>query len=80
MMLIRYAYKNHIYGTEFIEKFENGGLEQHTDLPRLDEGKVGGAFWSAFMLCPSNGSDFSNENYAPSAQLQHAKLLVEKLS
>ena len=36
----------------------------HIDLPRLKDGKVGGAFWSAFVLCPENGTDFSDGNYA----------------
>jgi membrane dipeptidase len=36
----------------------------HVDLPRLKEGKNGGAFWSAFVPCPANWSDFSDENYA----------------
>lgn len=35
------------------------------DLPRLDAGRVGGSFWSAFVPCPANGSDFSDANYAP---------------
>ena len=33
------------------------------DLPRLKDGKQGGAFWSAFTLCPKNGTDFSDANY-----------------
>ncbi len=36
----------------------------HVDLPRLKKGKNGGAFWSAFVPCPANGTDFSDENYA----------------
>lgn len=36
------------------------------DLPRLREGQNGGAFWSVFVPCPANGSDFSDENYATS--------------
>jgi len=36
----------------------------HVDLPRLREGKNGGAFWSAFVPCPANWSDFSDKNYA----------------
>lgn len=35
----------------------------HVDLPRLRKGNVGGAFWSAFVLCPKNGTDFSDANY-----------------
>ena len=37
----------------------------HVDIPRMDKGKYGGAFWSAFEPCPEDGDDFSNENYAP---------------
>lgn len=60
-------YKNKIYGDDFKEKFENGGFIQHVDLPRLDAGMQGGAFWSAFMPCPAgNGTDFSTARYAPS--------------
>ncbi len=66
MILLRFLYKNQIYGTNFTDKFERGGLEGQVDLPRLDQGMLGGAFWSAFMLCPSNASDFSDEAYAPS--------------
>lgn len=65
LISLRVLYGNHIYGTKFTDKMENGGLEMHVDLPRLDQGKVGGAFWSAFVPCPANGSDFSDENYAP---------------
>ena len=36
----------------------------HVDIPRLKEGKAGGVFWSAFVPCPANGSDFSDANYA----------------
>ena len=39
-------------------------MPYHTDLPRLKDGKVGGAFWSAFTPCPKNGTDFSDGNYA----------------
>jgi len=35
------------------------------DIPRLETGKIGGAFWSAFVPCPADGFDFSDENYAP---------------
>jgi len=67
MIFLRGAFKNHIYGSEFKDKFENGGLAQHVDLPRLDRGQQGGAFWSAFMPCPEgNGTDFSTERYSQS--------------
>ncbi|KAA6416086.1 MAG: membrane dipeptidase [Lasallia pustulata] len=62
-ILIRYLYGNQIYDMNFTESFENGGLPFHVDLPRLKKGKVGGAFWSAFVGCPHNSSDFSDANY-----------------
>ncbi|KAF2034682.1 hypothetical protein EK21DRAFT_85255 [Setomelanomma holmii] len=65
MIFMRGRYKNHIYDNEFQEKFENGGLPQHVDIPRLEKGMQGGAFWSAFWPCPlGNGTDFSDERYS----------------
>lgn len=63
-ILIRFLYKNQIYDPAFTKPFEEGGLEMHVDLPRLKAGKVGATFWSAFVLCPTNGTDFSDEAYA----------------
>ena len=63
-ILIRYLYGNNIYNATFTEPFEQGGMRLHVDLPRLKKGQVGGAFWSAYVPCPTNGSDFSNANYA----------------
>ncbi|KAF1845692.1 uncharacterized protein K460DRAFT_366537 [Cucurbitaria berberidis CBS 394.84] len=67
MIFIRSRYQNHIYskhGNDFAEKFENGTLEQHTDIPRLEKGMQGGAFWSAFWPCPlGDGTNFSDERY-----------------
>jgi hypothetical protein len=63
-ILVRYFYGNKIYSKEFTEPFENGGLKGHVDLPRLKQGKAGGAFWSAYVGCPKDGADFSDENYA----------------
>ncbi|KAI1818047.1 dipeptidase [Poronia punctata] len=65
---IRMKYNNHIYYENFTEPFVDGGLELHTDLPRLREGQNGGAFWSVYVPCPANGSDWSDENYAGSVQ------------
>jgi membrane dipeptidase len=66
MISIRARYHNHIYDNEFQDKFENGGLFQHVDIPRLEAGLQGGAFWSAFWVCPvgRNGTDFSDERYS----------------
>lgn len=36
----------------------------HVDLPRLKEGRNGGAFWSAYVPCPKDGRNFADENYA----------------
>lgn len=68
MIFIRSSYQNHIYntsGNDFAEKWENGGLAQHVDVPRLEQGKQGGAFWSAFWPCPTSGNatDFSDARY-----------------
>jgi membrane dipeptidase len=68
MIFMRGKYQNHIYDNEFQEKFENGGLPQHVDIPRLEKGLQGGAFWSAFWPCPTEGNmtDFSDERYSSS--------------
>jgi len=65
MIVIRYLYNNRIYNGSFADLFEHGGLLGQVDLPRLRAGKVGGAFWSAYMPCPEDGFDFSDANYAP---------------
>ena len=64
--MIRMLYNNHIYGDNFTQPFENGNFENHVDIPRLREGKVGGTFWSVFVPCPKDGMDFSDKNYASS--------------
>jgi membrane dipeptidase len=69
MILIRARFKNRIYDKSFAKPFEKGGLVGHVDIPRITEGKYGGAFWSAFMPCPRNGSDYSDANYAPSRSM-----------
>jgi hypothetical protein len=66
MILIRARFQNHIYDDNFTKGFEKGGLTGHVDIPRMSAGKYGGAFWSAFLPCPKNNSDYSDEAYAPS--------------
>ena len=61
--MIRFLFGNKIYDEKFTRPFENGGMPFHVDLPRLKAGKVGGSFWSAYVDCPKNGTDFSDENY-----------------
>ncbi|KAL9120080.1 MAG: hypothetical protein Q9187_003366 [Circinaria calcarea] len=63
-IVVRYIYGNKIYDQEFTTLFEKGGLKLHVDIPRLKAGMSGGAFWSAFVGCPKNGTDFSDANYA----------------
>jgi membrane dipeptidase len=53
---------------------ENGGLAGQLDIPRLKAGRMGGAFWSAFVPCPDNASDFSDAAYAP-----YVKATLEQL-
>ncbi|KAI9759439.1 MAG: hypothetical protein M4579_002353 [Chaenotheca gracillima] len=62
-IFIRFMYDSHIYSRNFSAPFENGSLPMHVDIPRLREGKSGGAFWSAFVPCPKDGSNFSAGNY-----------------
>ncbi|KAK0664007.1 putative dipeptidase 1 precursor [Cercophora samala] len=62
-ILLRAYYNNHIYNDNFTKPFTKGGLTGHVDIPRLRDGMNGGAFWSVFWPCPSNGSDFSDSNY-----------------
>ena len=69
-ILIRYAFQNNIYDKNFTDKWENGGMPAQVDLPRLKDGKLGGTFWSAFVLCPKNGSDFSDANYVEGQSLR----------
>jgi membrane dipeptidase len=66
-------YHNHIYDDDFKKVFEEGGMFGHVDIPRLKKGKNGGAFWSAFVPCPKDGFDFSDENYA--AGKSYARLI-----
>jgi membrane dipeptidase len=64
-IFIRGAYKNQIHTKDFRKKFEEGHMELNVDLPRLKSGMVGGALWSAFVVCPENASDdFSDAQYA----------------
>lgn len=65
-ILIKFAYNNHIYNENFTKPFTEGGMIGHVDLPRLKQGKVGGVFWSAWVPCPANGTDFSDEAYMQS--------------
>ncbi|KAF1824331.1 uncharacterized protein K489DRAFT_378743 [Dissoconium aciculare CBS 342.82] len=65
LILIREKYNNKIYERNFTTALEKGGLTGQFDFPRADRGRLGGAFWSAFVPCPADGLDFSDEAYAP---------------
>ncbi|KAL2068546.1 hypothetical protein VTL71DRAFT_14883 [Oculimacula yallundae] len=73
-IFIRAYYNNAIYGDDFKKPFEEGGMRAQVDIPRLREGKNGGAFWSAFVPCPTNGSDFSDDNYAASVAFTYTQI------
>lgn len=60
---IRAYHGNHINNESFSKPFAEGGLNGHVDIPRLQNGLNGGAFWSVFWPCPANGTDYSDENY-----------------
>jgi membrane dipeptidase len=74
MIFIRAKFQNHIYnqdGKDFADKFENGGLAQHVDIPRLEKGMQGGAFWSAFWPCPlGDSTNFDDDRYHDSELLR----------
>lgn len=65
LILIRALYGNKIYEKNFTQPFEHGNMTGHFDLIRADKGQMGGTFWSAWVPCPADGFDFSDENYAP---------------
>lgn len=66
LIQIRGQFQNHIYSKNFTEPFEHESTFEQVDLTRMKKGQYAGAFWSAFYLCPSNISDFSDAAYAPS--------------
>lgn len=63
---MRAFYHNQIDNKEWRQAFEDGTLPGHVDLARLRHGQTGGAFWSVYAPCPTNGDDFSDENLAAS--------------
>ena len=65
LILLRTLYDNHIYGSNFTKPMEEGGLLGHFDFPRAKAGQLGGTFWSAWVPCPADGFDFSDEVYHP---------------
>ncbi|KAI3121680.1 hypothetical protein CBS147330_7790 [Penicillium roqueforti] len=67
-ILVRELFHNRVNDRNFTEAFVNGKFPGHVDIPRLKQGRVGGTFWSVFVPCPKNGTDFSDENYASSVR------------
>ncbi|KAJ5497593.1 Peptidase M19 renal dipeptidase [Penicillium fimorum] len=67
-ILVRERFHNRVNDRNFTEAFVKGNFPGHVDIPRLKQGRVGGTFWSVFVPCPENGTDFSDENYAPSVR------------
>lgn len=78
---IRGRFGNQIYSKNFTKPFEQGGLSGNVDLLRMDQGEYGGAFMSAFWLCPADPYDFSDAAYAPIVQATFQQLdLLHRLS
>ncbi|KAJ5207594.1 hypothetical protein N7449_001973 [Penicillium cf. viridicatum] len=67
-ILVRELFHNRVNDRNFTEAFVTGKFPGHVDIPRLKQGRVGGTFWSVFVPCPKNGTDFSDENYAESVR------------
>lgn len=59
LIFLRFLYPD-IYNNDFKK-----GMRGQVDIPRIEAGHYGGAFWSAFVPCPENVTDFSDANYAP---------------
>ncbi|OJD14964.1 hypothetical protein AJ78_04747 [Emergomyces pasteurianus Ep9510] len=57
---IRAVYKNDIYQKNISDGLE---LPGQVDFPRLRKGGLRGQFWSAFIQCPTNSNNFSDETY-----------------
>ncbi|KXL51377.1 hypothetical protein M433DRAFT_57076 [Acidomyces richmondensis BFW] len=68
LFLIRAVWGDRIYDSNFTEPFENGKMIGHFDLRKADQSRMGGTFWSAWVPCPTDGFDFSDENYASSVR------------
>jgi len=65
LISLREDYHNHLTD-DVLEQFSNGTLHnKQTDVPRIQKGGYGGAFWSAFWLCQKDIFDFRDEAYAP---------------
>ncbi|KAJ5200847.1 Peptidase M19 renal dipeptidase [Penicillium cf. griseofulvum] len=67
-ILVRELFHNRVNDHNFTEAFVKGKFPGHVDIPRLKQGRVGGTFWSVFVPCPENGTDFSDKNYAASVR------------
>ncbi|PGH32360.1 membrane dipeptidase [[Emmonsia] crescens] len=57
---IRALYKNDIYQKNISDGME---LPGQVDFPRLRKGGLRGQFWSAFIQCPKDSNNFSDETY-----------------
>ncbi|KAJ5194535.1 uncharacterized protein N7498_007973 [Penicillium cinerascens] len=77
-IFIRQFYHNHIHESNFTKSFADGTLGGHVDLLRLKRGHVGGTFWSVFVPCPADWTDFSDENYAASIRMTVGQVDVMK--
>ncbi|MCJ1401068.1 hypothetical protein MMC11_004280 [Xylographa trunciseda] len=56
---IRAFYQNKIYNFT-----ETSSIDGQVDFPRLRKGRLRGQFWSTYVPCPVNDTDFSDEAYS----------------
>ncbi|ETS77606.1 hypothetical protein PFICI_09668 [Pestalotiopsis fici W106-1] len=57
---IRAYYQNHIYQDNFTQ---DAPLYGQVDFPRLRQSRLGGQFWSVYVECPNNSSEYSDSAY-----------------
>lgn len=79
--LARWQFKNQINGDDFA--FDKEGFMGHLDIPRMQKGHLGGAFWSVYTSCPADWNDTSAvgtllQTRESLQQIDVAKRIVEK--
>lgn len=57
-IFIRAFYYNHIYGSNFSDAID---LVGQVDFPKLERSRLGAQFWSAYVECPRDGGDASDQ-------------------
>lgn len=81
--LARWMFQNKINGDAF--SLDRAGFPGHVDIPRMREGRMGGAFWSVYTNCPADYNDTSGQGTLLQVrdslqQIDVTKRIVEKFS